>query len=348
MGFIDIINKFDINEKVIEYAPLGNGHINQTYLVTCENNVKYVLQKTNHYVFKDVDGLMSNIYLVTEFLNSHGFESLKFVYTKKGDKYLKEGDEYYRLYNFIDDVICYEKVTDLELVGKAAKAFGKLHKTLFNFDAHKLVEVIPHFHDTYRRYQNLLDAIKEDKLGRVSSCLKEIEQVKEFEKEYNLITEGIEKGEISYSVTHNDPKINNVLFDSKTGDIRAVIDLDTVMPGSYLFDVGDALRSLFTGDNEDNENTDLLQVNIPLFKAYIAGYLSEMNDVLTQREKELLPFAPFLLTMECGIRFLEDYIRGDVYFHTSKPNHNLIRARTQITLARRIHASFKELSDAIK
>lgn len=348
MRIIDVINQFDIKEKVKSYTQFGNGHINQTYLVECENDVKYILQRTNHYVFKDVDGLMSNVYLVSEFLNDNNYESLRFVRTKDGKKFLVASDGYYRVYNFIGDVVCYEEVSDLTLVEKTAKAFGKLHKTLFTFDAHKLVEVIPHFHDTYRRYQNLLDAIKEDKLGRVSSCQKEIAQIKEFEKEYNLVMEGIEKGEISYSVTHNDPKINNVLFDKKTGDIRAVIDLDTVMPGSYLFDVGDALRSLFTGDNEDSENLDLLQVNIPLFRTYISGYYSEMKDVLTPREKELLPFAAFLLSIECGIRFLEDYIRGDVYFNVSKENHNLIRARTQITLAKRIHDSFKELTESIE
>lgn len=348
MKIIEIIKTFDIKAKPIAYSPLGNGHINQTYLVECDDGTKYVLQKTNHVVFKNVDGLMSNVYLVTEFLKSHGFESLSFVLTKDGQKYLNVDGGYYRLYNYIDNVICYEKVTDLNMITNAARAFGRLHKALFDFDAHKLVEVIPHFHDTYQRYQNLLDAIKEDKLGRVSSCLKEIEEVKKFEKEYNIVTEGIKKGEISYSVTHNDPKINNVLFDQDSGDIRAVIDLDTIMPGSYLFDVGDAFRSLFTGDNEDSENLDLLQVNIPIFQTYIKGYMSEMGDKLTPREKELLPFSAFLLTIECGIRFLEDYIRGDVYFHTSKENHNLIRARTQITLAKRIHDSFKELSDSIK
>lgn len=348
MEIIDVINKFNIDDKVLSFSLLGKGHINFTYLVKCETDVKYVLQKINNVTFKDVDGLMSNLCLVTDFLNKNGFESIRFIKTKDGQNYLKVGEDYFRMYRFIDDVVCYEEVDDLSLVTKAAIAFGRLHKTLDKFDAHQLVEVIPHFHDTYLRYQNLLNAVKNDKFDRVKNCLREIEEIKEFENEYPIIMGGIKDGSISYGVTHNDPKINNVLFDKKTGDIRAVIDLDTVMPGSYLFDFGDALRSLFTRDNEDSELLYLLQVNKPVYRAYVSGYLSEMSNVLTEREKELLPFSAFLMTMECGIRFLEDYLNGDVYFHTSKPNHNLIRARTQITLAKRIHDSLDDLREITK
>ncbi len=343
MKTIEIVNSFDIPDMAINTFPLGNGHINSTFLVYTSSNKKYVLQKINSNVFKDIDLLMHNVFAVTEFLRAKGIESLHAIKTKNGDLYLKDENSYYRLYDYIEDTVCYEKSSgNMFLVYCLAKAFGKLHKTLAEFDTSKLGEVIPQFHDTEQRYKNFLEAVKEDKCSRVDTCLSEIEIVNSFKNEYNKIMDGIRSGEISNAVTHNDPKINNVLFDKFSGDIRAVIDLDTIMPGSYLFDFGDALRSLFTGDNEDSEDLRRLVVNTDIFEAYTKGYLSEMSETLTRKEMELLPFSAFLLTIECGMRFLEDYLRGDVYFHTKYPDHNLIRARTQLTLAQDI---YKHLSD---
>ena len=344
MNIIDIINSFEIESSVLEYRLFGNGHINTTYHVHLENGKNYVLQKINNTVFKDTDMLMNNVYLVTEYLRRNGFESLHAVKTKDGQLYLKDGNDCYRLYDFIEDSVCYEKVDNMFLVYSDGKAFGKLHRALAGFDASKLGEVIPNFHNTPKRYQNLLDAIKEDKMSRVQTCLPEIEIAKKYSKEYSKIVDGIKSGEISNAVTHNDPKINNVLFDKYSGDIRSVIDLDTIMPGSYLYDFGDSLRSLFTGNNEDSTDLSQLVVNYEIFEAYTKGYYSEMKDVLTPKELELLPFSAFLLTMECAMRFLEDYIRGDVYFKTQYPKHNLIRARTQLTLAENIYKSFDKLT----
>lgn len=343
----DILKGFQVNEELKEFSSLGNGHINSTFLCVTDSGHKYVLQKINNYVFKDVDVLMSNYYKVTEFLFKNNFESIHLVKSVDGGAYYKAEDGYYRLYHFIDQAICYEQINNLDLVFKAAKAFGKLHKALKGFDASELKEVIPNFHNTNLRYLNLLDAIKEDKFGRVKNCLPEIEIVESFKKEYQKITDGISDGTISLAVTHNDPKINNVLFDEKSGDIRAVIDLDTVMPGSYLYDFGDALRSLFTGDNEGSEDLSKLKVKYDIFEAYTKGYLSEMSGVLTPTEKELLAFSSFLLSIECGIRFLEDYIRGDVYFRIKKPNHNLLRARTQLTLASHIYHNLDRLNEIV-
>ena len=337
----NIVKKFNIAGDLVDYFPLGNGHINSTYLVSSSSGNEYVLQKINNYVFKDVDALMNNYYKVTEFLHNKGIETIRLVKTKDNKIYLKNEDGYFRVYEFIDNAIWYEKITDLQMINVAAKSFGKFHKDLKEFDAKDLKEVIPNFHNTKIRYENLLDAINEDKMGRVKDCLPEIEFVKSFEDYYGIIVNGIENGTLPLTVTHNDPKINNVLFDQETGKIRAVIDLDTIMPGSYLFDFGDALRSLFTGENEDCKDLSRLYVRYDVFKAYVKGYLSEMGQVLTQEEKELLPLSVFLLTIECGIRFLEDYIRGDVYFKTKTPDHNLIRARTQLSLAKII---FKKLN----
>ena len=345
---IKIANLFDIDGTIVSYGPIGNGHINSTLLCKADNGKKYVLQKINNIVFKDVDLLMSNYYKISQFLFENGFESIHIRKTKDDRTYCCCGDSMYRMYDYIDNTIWYEEIDNLDAVYKAAQAFGKLHKALKGFDAKELGEVIPNFHNTYQRYLNLLDAIENDKLGRVKSCLPEIELAKSFEKEYGKVVFSIKSKEIPLAVTHNDPKINNVLFDKNTGNFRAVIDLDTIMPGSYLYDFGDALRSLFTGDNEDSEDLSKLVVNYDIFETYSDGYLSEMKDVLTKKEIELLPFSSFLLTVECGMRFLEDYLRGDVYFKTSKQNHNLIRARTQLTLASRIYNKLDELNKIIK
>lgn len=345
---LEILKDFDIDGELISCSPLGNGHINSTFLCELDNKKKYVLQKINNYVFKDVDLLMDNYYKVTEYLYKNDIETIHIIKAKDGKPYSKQGDGYYRLYDYIDNAIWYEEIDNLDLVYDAAKAFGKFHKILKGFNAKELGEVIPNFHNTYQRYVNLLSAIKEDKMDRVKTCLPEIRIVKSFEQEYNVISNAINVGLIPLAVTHNDPKINNVLFDKSSGEIRAVIDLDTVMPGSYLYDFGDALRSLFTGDNEDSEDLSKLKVNFDIFKAYVNGYLSEMKKVLTKREIELLPFSAFLLTIECGIRFLEDYIRGDVYFRIKRSDHNLIRARTQLTLAKDVYKNFNKLDKLIK
>ena len=347
-NILEILQHFNIWGEVTNYYPIGNGHINSTYLCETTTGNKYVLQRINNTVFKDVDLLMSNYSKVTKYLRHIGFGSIHII-KSIDNKYYYDNDGYpYRLYEYIDNVICYEKIDNMELVYQAANAFGKLHKALKGFDANELGEVIPNFHNTWQRYQNLLDAIKEDKLDRVKDCLPEINKVKAFENQFSIVIDAIKNGKIPLAVTHNDPKINNVLFDKDTGAIRAVIDLDTVMPGSYLYDFGDALRSLFTGDNEGSEDLSKLVVNFEIFEAYAKGYLAEMKDTLTKKERELLGFSAFLLSIECGMRFLEDYIRGDVYFKIDKPDRNLIRARTQIALAGDIFKNLDKLNAITK
>lgn len=348
LNMLEILNSFNIWGEVTNYYPIGNGHINSTYFCETSTGNKYILQRINNSVFKDVDMLMTNYAKVTKYLRHIGFGSIHIIKSKDNKYYLDHRGNPCRLYEYIDNVICYEEINNLELVYKAGNAFGKLHKALKGFDANELGEVIPNFHNTWQRYQNLLSAINEDKLDRVKTCLEEINKVKSFDNEFSVVVDSIKNGDIPLSVTHNDPKINNVLFDKDTGEIRAVIDLDTVMPGSYLYDFGDALRSLFTGDNEDSEDLSKLVVNFEIYDAYAKGYLSEMKDVLTKKEQELLGFSAFLLSIECGMRFLEDYIRGDVYFKTKRPDHNLLRARTQITLAIDIWKNLDKLNSISK
>ena len=347
MNLAEVVEKFTVYEPAVEISPLGNGHINSTFFVKIADGREYVLQRINTTVFKDVDLLMDNCHKVSKYLRHHGFESLKVIHTRDGQLYYRDGPACYRLYVFIENTICYEAITSKDLLVNAGKAFGKLHKALAAFDASELGEVIPNFHNTPKRFENLLDAIELNKCDRVNNCLPEIADVKALSKDFSRVVDGIKDGSIRFAVTHNDPKINNVLFDKTSGEIRAVVDLDTVMPGSYLYDFGDAMRSLFTGDNEDSKDLSKLTVKDDIFENYARGYLSEMKDVLSPRERELLPFSAFLLTIECGTRFLEDYLRGDVYFQTAYDEHNLVRARTQIKLAKEIYQSFDRLSAII-
>ena len=347
MDILGTVTKFQIHEHIVGYVPLGNGHINTTFLIKTKSNKCYVLQRINDQVFKDVDRLMKNIYKTTNFLIFKGYQTLQVVKTKKNELYHRDETGCYRLYLYIENAVCYEGISDLDTVYNAAKAFGSLHKALQGFDAASLYEVIPNFHNTPTRYQDLLKSINEDSFNRVKDCKYEIESIEKHEKEYSLIVDSIKDGSVKLAVTHNDPKINNVLFDSATGDIRAVVDLDTVMPGSYLYDYGDALRSLFTGEFEDSRDLSKVGVDYAIFEMYTKGYLSEMKDVLTDKEIKLLAFSVFLLASELAMRFLTDYLNGDKYFKTSYPDHNLVRARTQLKLANEIYEHLPQLNEIV-
>ena len=347
MEVIETVSKFQIKDRIVGFTPLGNGHINTTFLIKTKSKKWYVLQKINNSVFNDVEKLMKNIYKTTNFLKSKGYETLEVVKTKNNKLYYEDESGFYRLYLYIENVMCYEGVNDLDMVYNTAKAFGLLHKSLCEFDASTLYEIIPDFHNTKKRYDALLKAIKEDKCNRVKDCLAELEFINKHEVDYSVIVDAIKNKEIKLAVTHNDPKINNVLFDNVTGDIRAVIDLDTVMPGSYLYDYGDALRSLFTGEYEDSKDLSKIGIDYPVFEMYTKGYLSEMKGVLNQKEVGSLAFSVFLLATELAMRFLTDYLNGDVYFKTNYPEHNLIRARTQIKLASDIYEHLSELNQIV-
>lgn len=333
MDLVKIFYKFLPNEDFVAYRRYGNGHINSTFLVLTKKFEYFIIQRINHYAFKDIDLLMNNIYQVTSHLKNKNIETLQMIKACNGKYYVEEEGEFFRMYRFMDYTITYEKQDGIEMVKIAAEAFGKFHKNLADLDASKLREVIPHFHDTPKRYNDLVAAIKEDKIGRVNKVQREIAIIEKYKDKLSLITDGIENGEVKLHITHNDPKINNALFDEDTHQFRSIIDLDTVMPGSILYDFGDALRSLFTGDKEDTLHYETVVGNYDIYKAYLESYFNETKSVLTKREKELFPYAPFIIATELGMRFLEDYLKGDVYFHTKYPEHNLDRARTQLNLA---------------
>jgi len=329
---LQIFYHFLPNEEVAGCKQFGNGHINSTFLLMTMKNEYYVIQKINTYVFKNVDHLMHNIVTVTEHLKNKNIESIEMMKSVDGKYYYEHEGEFYRMYRFQKDTFTYESPDGMKTVEYAATAFGKFHNYLADLDAAKIVEIIPHFHDTPHRFQDLQVASFKNIAGRVNNCQRELQLVNQYVEYYSLITDGIKSGEVKLHITHNDPKINNALFDSNTKAYRSIIDLDTVMPGSVLNDFGDALRSLFTGDKEDSKDYKSVVGKPEIYRHYLKAYYKETKNILTKREIELLPYAPFILTMELVMRFLEDYLNGDPYFKQKYEGHNLDRARTQLNL----------------
>jgi len=342
-----IVNKFLIKGNVLSIEPYGEGHINQTFLVKT-TKADYILQKISLSAFPNVDMLMANINIATQFLRNKDIETLDIIFSKKGELAVREKNDAFRIYKFFNNSVCYQSLQDYKQIEEVASAFGQLHKNLADLDPASLGEIIPQFHDTKKRYDDFLTACEIDKIGRLEKCTKEAQAINDLSSYYGLIVDGIEEGSVNLHVTHNDPKINNVLYDKETNKVKCVIDLDTIMPGSVLYDFGDAHRSLFIGSHEDDKNLDNIKVDLEIYRSYLKGYFKETKEFLTPREIELLPMAPFLLSIECGMRFLEDYLKGDVYFHTDYPDHNLVRARTQIRLAQIILSKQNEMKEITK
>ncbi len=331
----DIIGKFVLDGECDRY---GNGHINDTYLTMHEQNI---LQKINTDVFKNPDELMDNITGVTEFLREKIVlaggnperETLTVVKTLDGKNYYKnENGDCYRMYKYINGSKTVDCNPTPEELYNAAKAFGKFQKMLDDYPADKLNETIVDFHNTPDRFKKLKEAIENNIAGRRDSVKEEIDFALSCESWISKVTDGLSDGSIPLRVTHNDTKINNVLFDAQSGEAICVIDLDTVMPGSLLYDFGDALRIGAATADEDETDLSKVEFDLNMFESFAKGFFEEMKDCLTPREKELLAFSAKLLTYECGIRFLTDYLNGDTYFKIHREHHNLDRARTQFKL----------------
>lgn len=318
----------------------GNGHINDTFYVkpTCS---RYILQKVNSHVFPHPEEVMSNIVKVTAHLrkkiiaeggNPHR-ETLTLIATLDGKSYYKTPDgEYYRLCEFIEGTHTDSVVGKPEHFYNAAKAFGHFQRLLADFSAEDLYEVIPHFHDTRKRFENLQKAIADDKFGRVKEVEAEISFVNIRKSEIGIIVDALADGSLPLRVTHNDTKYNNVMLDDVTGEAVCIIDLDTVMPGSLLYDYGDSLRFGTNPVDEDEVNLDLVYCDMTLFEAFTRGFIEATSDALTEKERLLMPLSAQLISLECGMRFLTDYLDGDHYFRINRPNQNLDRTRTQFKL----------------
>ena len=328
-----ICDQFLPGIKVQNIIPYGSGHINDTFKVETENK-NYLLQRVNHSIFKNVEGLTGNIIKVTQHLKnklyrrypyrkSHKLkvEVLTAVETNNGDFIIKDfAGNYWRMFHFIENSKSYDRVERAELVFEGGKAYGLFMLMLVDFPAEELVETIPQFHDIQFRLNNFYKSFKKDHAGRVGGAKKEIDFVNQRADEMKMIHQlGIEN-RIPLRVTHNDTKINNVLFNAQDEGI-CVIDLDTVMPGYVHFDFGDAIRTFTNTADEDEKDLSKVSMNIEYYKAFSTGFLSEMKDVLNETEKETLAFSAKLMTFIIGLRFLTDYLDGDIYYKTKYPDH---------------------------
>lgn len=343
--YLNIANQFAIEGEVVSIEPYGEGHINLTLLVTTDKK-RYILQKMNTKVFTKPFELMKNVCAVTEHLKSKNIETLSVVPTKNGEPFLY-GEQCFRVYDFIENSVTYQTVSDSKVFYNSGKAFGDFQNNLADFDASILSETIVAFHNTPKRFNDFKKALGENKSGRASTCQKEIDFVLSHENTYGNVMDGLSSNEIPLRVTHNDTKLNNILFDASDDRVRAIIDLDTVMPGSMLYDFGDSIRFGASTAKEDEKDLDKVHFDLDLFKAYAEGFCLAMKDSITEKEKELLPYSAYLMTIECGMRFLADYIEGDVYFATKYPEHNLVRARTQIKLASEMEENFDNMKKVV-
>lgn len=331
----DVISQFLPKETIRSCERYGFGHINETYLICTESGKRYILQKINHKIFQDVEGLMSNIEAVTDYLSKQSADErsvLRPVRTEKQKSYFKNSDgSYWRVYHFVEDSVCLQKPNTPRDFFESAVAFGTFQQMLKDFPVSMLHETLPDFHNTAKRYRDFRTVLEQDPMDRARFVKKEIEFALEREKEAGILVEMQKKGLLPTRVTHNDTKLNNVMLDAKTGNALCVIDLDTVMPGLSLYDFGDSIRFGASTGAEDEKDLTQIEMDLSLFATYTKGYLSACPD-LTDRELLMLPMGAKLMTLECGVRFLTDYLDGDHYFACHREGHNLDRCRTQFKL----------------
>ena len=355
-----ILDHFMISGTFSACRAIDDGHINNTFKAIFMNNGKelhYLLQQINTAVFRDPERLMINVDLVTSFLRDKiiaagGDPERETLYCKPcrdGKKYYTdEAGRVWRVYNFVNDSFAYNSIQDPEDFYKAGMAFGRFQNQLADFPIESLFETIPDFHNTARRYRNLMRSVEKNVSGRRSVCEKEIAFAAARKDETYVLVGKTEIGELPVRVTHNDTKLNNILFDSKTDEPVCVVDLDTVMPGLSLYDFGDAIRFGANTAAEDEKDLSKVSLDLELFEHYTHGYLSAAGESLTAAEIDLLPFAAKLMTLECGMRFLTDFIDGDVYFKTEYPEHNLIRCRTQFALVADMEEKTAQMNEIVQ
>ncbi len=343
--------QFRLNGSPKFCAPCGSGHINETYLLETDER-KYILQKINRRVFRDVPALMKNVALVTRHLSRLEPDPrrvLTLVSAVDGmDYWVDDEGEYWRVYDFITDSVCLEQAESSFGLFQSGVAFGRFQSMLSNFPAETLSETIPRFHDTPNRYAQLREAIEKDALGRLHTAEAEIAFALEREKEAGTMVRMHREGKLPLRVTHNDTKLNNVLLDLKTGAPLCVVDLDTVMPGLIGNDFGDSIRFGASTALEDETNLDKVSLSLDYYRAYAQGFLDACGASLEPAEIDTLPLGAKLMTLECGVRFLTDYLSGDTYFRIHRPEHNLDRCRTQFKLVADMELKWGAMGEIIQ
>lgn len=345
-----------LSQFLLEGAPLsceryGNGHINRTYLVVTDRPRRYILQRVSRAAFHDIPGLMRNIEAVTAWLSARSDDpraSLHLIPTVSGGLWHQDEDgEYWRVYDFIEDSLCLQAPETAEDFYQSAVAFGSFQRMLQGFPAKTLIETIPKFHNTPNRYRLFHEALKADRVNRAAGVQDEIDCYLAHEQEAGSLLAMLEKGELPLRVTHNDTKLNNVMLDSTTRKPLCVIDLDTVMPGLVAYDFGDSIRFGASTAPEDEKNLEKVGLDLGLYRRFAEGFIPACG-TLTKREIETLPLGAKLMTLECGLRFLTDYLDGDQYFSVARPEHNLDRARTQMKLVQETERRWDEIQGIIQ
>ena len=332
----EMAEMFRTEGTIIKCIPFGSGHINQTWLVVTNQPHLYILQRVNTETFRDPEGLMNNILLVTGHLRKKDQDPrhvMTLVKLKDGRDYiLKDRKELGRLYEYVTGGVCLDRAETAADFRNSGKAFGTFQNRMADFPAEQLVETIPGFHDTPKRYLALHEAIRDDLAGRAKSVQQEIDFMLEREEQAGLLQKMLKAGELPLRVTHNDTKLNNVMLDEKTREPLCILDLDTVMPGLAANDFGDSIRFGASTAEEDEKDLTKVRLDLNLYQAYAEGFLHACGDRLTAAERETLPDGARIITLENAVRFLTDYLNGDTYYHIERPEHNLDRTRTQMAL----------------
>lgn len=352
----NILPNFSFKGKYQGVTELVNGNVNNTYLLDYldgSTRNQYTLQHINTYVFKNPHEVMANIAAVTEHLRGNLARNQENVdrrvlelikTTRGGNLYEDEMGEYWRAYAYITDAQALDIVESPAQMEEVGRGFGNFQKLLYDFPAHQLHQSIPNFHHTLKRFYAFVRAVDLDKAGRVKSLEAEIEFMFSRRRMMGEIIKLLDDKQIPLRVTHNDTKANNVLLDKVTGKAICVIDLDTVMPGSVLYDYGDAIRFGSSTAAEDEPDTGKIRLDMEKAEAFTRGFIQETNGFLTEEELLRLPLGIKVLTCELAMRFLTDYIDGDVYFKVHSPDHNLVRARAQMALLRDVEAHEADLA----
>lgn len=350
-----IAKNFRIEGNVLSAEDYGCGHINTTFLINTDKNNSYILQKINTAIFTNPNELMSNINNVTNYLSDVILKEgddpqrgvLHIIPSTDGDLYISSESGTWRMFSFVNDSVTFQIIEHPEDFYYTGKAFGKFTRQLNDYPADTLYETIKNFHNTPSRYNDFENAVAQNASGKAESAAKEIEFVRSRKDFCSLFTDKISDHTLPLRVTHNDTKLNNVLFDKTTVKPVAVVDLDTVMPGLSLYDFGDAIRFGTNPAAEDEKDIAKVYCDLNLFEAFARGYLEECGHLLTQEEIAMLPYAGKMMTLECGMRFLADHIAGDVYFKIHRENHNLDRCRTQFKLVKDMEDKEEQIKDII-
>lgn len=350
---LEVSRDFRINYEYLGYETIQMGNVNRTYKVNFRmpdgTPKSFLVQNVNTYAFRNPVGLMENIDKVTEHIRAKkpGQLALHFHHTAERKTYIVDGKNFWRMTNYVPSVT-YNTVTDLRVVRNAGKAFGEFQMDLADFDITELTETIPGFHNTRQRYENFRQAVQEDKAGRVSQVQEEIDYLLSVQDLACTLTDLQQQGKLPLRVTHNDTKINNVLFHPEDSSAMIVIDLDTVMPGLMGHDFGDAIRFAANFVEEDCREYGKVGVNLEVFRAFSEGFLSMTAQTMTSKEIDTLALSCFVLTVELATRFLADYLDGDLYFKINYPEHNLVRTRCQIALAKDMYKHMSEMEQVVR